>query len=177
MQKPIQITERGVRLSEAQRARIRRRASGLERYDPRITGCQVVCEEPHRSRRTSVEFKVRVEATVPGKVLGVARGDSDLNTAIRDAFDAIRREIEDAVRERDGRIKERAEALANGRIARLFPKEGYGFIEAGDGAEVFFHRNSVLQRRFGRLKVGDKVRYAEEMGEKGPQASSVHFAG
>lgn len=178
MQKPIQITERGITLRAETKAKIEKRAAGLERYDPRMTSCHVICEAPHRSQRRGRHYSVRIEAGVPGKILNVARQhDSDISVAIRDAFDAARREIEDAVREREGRVKARAEALATGRIARLFPKDGYGFIEGEGGAEVYFHRNSVLRTRFDRMKVGDKVRYAEEMGEKGPQASAVKAAG
>jgi cold shock CspA family protein len=62
---------------------------------------------------------------------------------------------------------------ARGRILRLFPYEGYGFLETRDHREVYFHRNSVLNRGFDRLEVGDEVRFVEEPGEKGPQASTV----
>ena len=37
----------------------------------------------------------------------------------------------------------------------------------------YFHRNSVLHGGFERLRIGSKVRFIEEPGEKGPQASTV----
>jgi cold shock CspA family protein len=61
-------------------------------------------------------------------------------------------------------------------VVRLFPQEGYGFLQAPDGREIYFHEKSVLKGAFGRLKVGDEVRYAEELGEEGPQASTVAVA-
>ena len=57
------------------------------------------------------------------------------------------------------------------------PGEDCGFIETADGREVFFHRNSVLDDAFDRLTVGSEVRFVEEMGEKGPQASTVRVIG
>ena len=51
---------------------------------------------------------------------------------------------------------------------------GFGFIEA-DGHGVYFHRNSVVGGHFERLRVGSRVRFTEEEGEKGPQASTVRL--
>ena len=59
-------------------------------------------------------------------------------------------------------------------VSKIFVDRGYGFLEDGDGREVYFHRNSVLDGKFERLTVGTKVRFAEEDGDKGPQASTVH---
>jgi len=46
-------------------------------------------------------------------------------------------------------------------------------IETRDGREIYFHRNSVLNAAFDDLKIGAEVRFAEEEGEQGPQASTV----
>jgi cold shock CspA family protein len=64
-----------------------------------------------------------------------------------------------------------------GRVIRLFREEGYGFLETPDGREIYFHRNSVLHPGFDRLEIGTEVRFAEEEGEKGPQASTVAIVG
>jgi cold shock CspA family protein len=58
-------------------------------------------------------------------------------------------------------------------VVKLFPEEGHGFLESEDGREVYFHRNSVLGRGFDRLDIGNEVRFVEERGEEGPQASTV----
>jgi cold shock CspA family protein len=70
-------------------------------------------------------------------------------------------------------VGEGREPTPEGEVVRLFPYEGYGFIRAPDGREVYFHKHSVLDEAFDRLEVGTRVRYAEEAGEAGPQASSV----
>ncbi len=63
----------------------------------------------------------------------------------------------------------------HGRVVKLFPEEGYGFIETASGEEVYFHRNSVVNEHFGKLKEGDEVRveFAVDESEKGPQATTV----
>jgi len=60
---------------------------------------------------------------------------------------------------------------------KLFSEEGYGFLETPDGREIYFHRNSVIGSDFDRLEIGTEVRFAEETGEQGPQASTVTIVG
>ena len=62
-------------------------------------------------------------------------------------------------------------------VCRVFPEEGYGFIETPEGKEVYFHGNSVLGDDFKHLEVGTEVTFVEEAGERGPQASSVKLVG
>jgi len=64
-----------------------------------------------------------------------------------------------------------------GTVMRVEPIDQYGILETGDGREVYFHRNSVLNGDFAKLAIGDRVTFAEEMGEKGPQASTVKLSG
>ncbi len=61
----------------------------------------------------------------------------------------------------------------HGRIIRYFRQDDYGFIDIGDGREIYFHRNNVADENFPRLEVGDEVRFVEVEGKKEPQASSV----
>jgi cold shock CspA family protein len=111
--------------------------------------------------------------TVPGTELVVEHELSeDLEVAIRDAFDAARRKLEDFARKQRGDVKQH-EALPRARISALFLDKGYGFLTTPDNREIYFHKNSVLNRDFKQLKVGMEVHFVEEEGEKGPQASSV----
>ncbi|MFQ5792820.1 MAG: cold shock domain-containing protein, partial [Acidobacteriota bacterium] len=119
---------------------------------------------------------------LPGEELVVSRNPADhaahedVYVAVRDAFDEVRRQLEDCVRRRRGHLKRR-EGLPRARVRRLFKENGYGFLETIDGREIYFHRNSVLRNRFDLLKVGTEVRFSEEKGEKGPQASTVEMIG
>jgi cold shock CspA family protein len=100
----------------------------------------------------------------------------ELSQAVREAFDAARRQLEDHAREQRHSVKLH-EPAAVGHVVRLEPQEGYGFLESDDGREIYFHRNSVLGDAFDQLSLGTKVRFAEENGEKGPQASSLLILG
>jgi cold shock CspA family protein len=64
-----------------------------------------------------------------------------------------------------------------GTVSRLDPSGEFGFIETADGLEVYFHHNSVLDGAFSQLSIGARVAFAEEAGDKGPQASTVRLLG
>ena len=100
--------------------------------------------------------------------------DENVYIAIRDAFDATRRLLEDHVRERRGEVKLHA-VPDHGRVARLLPEQNCGFILSADGNEIYFHRNSVTNGGFDKLALGDEVRFVAQHSEsaEGPQASTV----
>lgn len=176
MQRELQITSRDFTLSEAVEAQIRERAQSLESYYERLTGCHVVVEAPVRHHRKGGPFTIRIDLKVPGDELTVTRQSAeDLPVAVRDAFDAARRRLQDYAREIRGAVKSH-EPVEVGRVVRIDP-QGYGFLETADGHEVYFHRNSVLDDRFDDLGAGTRVRFVEEMGERGPQASTVVVVG
>lgn len=173
MQIPVSLTERRIDLPDGARERIITKAEQLERYYDRITRCDIIVETPHNSKRSGVNYRVRIDMTVPGAELVVERDpDPDLNIAIRDAFDAARRRLEDftRVQRRDVKVHE-PEPM--GRIARIFRNDGYGFIEDDDGRDIYFHRNSLVDLEFEKLKTGERVAFVEEDGFKGPQATTV----
>jgi ribosomal subunit interface protein len=175
MMLPLQITVRNVSLSEAAEDNIRTRAARLDRYFDRIMSCRVVVEAPHRHHRKGLRYNVRIDMTVPGEELVIKREPhEDLYVAIRDAFDAAKRQLESYVRRLRREVKTH-ETPPNALVSKLFPEEGYGFLETPDGREIYFHRNSVLNGGFDRIKVGTRVRFVEEQGVQGPQASTVEI--
>ncbi|OGA25174.1 MAG: 30S ribosomal protein S30 [Betaproteobacteria bacterium RIFCSPLOWO2_02_FULL_67_26] len=182
MQIPLQVTFRNLGRSQAIEASVREHADKLEKYYGRIVGCRVVIEEQHKHHQHGNHYHVRVNLTVPGAELVASREPdehhayTDVYVAIRDAFDTARRQLEDYARRHDQRLKAHA-APPHGRIAELHPQENYGRIETPDGRLVYFHRNSVLGADFDQLRVGAEVRFDEEAGERGPQASTVHVVG
>jgi cold shock CspA family protein/ribosome-associated translation inhibitor RaiA len=179
MELPLQITFRDVPPSPAVEARIREEAETLFRFFDQIVRCRVTVEMPHRRHRQGALYAVRIELAVPGPDLVIGREPSghhaheDVYVAVRDAFAAATRQLQDRARVQRAAVK-RHEPASEGRVARLARAEGYGFIETADGREVYFHRNSVVGDSFDRLDVGTAVRFAEELGEQGPQASTVH---
>ncbi|MEW6354013.1 MAG: HPF/RaiA family ribosome-associated protein [Pseudomonadota bacterium] len=173
MQLPLQITFRDIPHSPAIEARIRKKAEKLESYYERIMGCRVVVETPQRHKHQGKLYQVRIDLTVPGAELVVNHNlNEDVYVALRDAFDAARRQLEDYARHQRGDIKTH-DLPRHGRVTKLFPEEGYGFITSLDGDEIYFHRNSVIHPEFERLKTGMEVTFVEEQGKEGPQAVGV----
>ncbi len=184
MQAPLQITFRHMDSSDAVVARIRERTAELERYSDRMTSCRVVVECRHPRHQQGNLFRVRVDLKVPGREIVVGRDPAahraheDVYVAIRDAFDAARRLLEDHLRERRGEVKLHT-VPDHGRIARLLPEQDCGFILSADGNEIYFHRHSVTNGGFEKLAVGDEVRFVAQHSEsvEGPQASTVVLLG
>jgi cold shock CspA family protein len=168
--------------SEAIELAIRERAEKLDRFSDLIMGCRVVVEARHRQHRQGRLYHLRIDLTVAGEEIIVSRepvlhhAHEDVYVTIRDAFDAARRRLEDSARRHRRQVKVH-DAAPRGRIARLDSGKDCGFIETPDGREIYFHRNSLVDGDFARLEVGDLVRFHEEAGEKGPQASTVHVEG
>jgi cold shock CspA family protein len=176
---PLQISYRGLDPSDAVSRFIRAKAGRLERFYGRIGGCRVLVEQPHRHHHSGRHFHVRIDLMVPGGELVVEREPAlrsrhkDVNVAVSDAFRAARRQLEDYVRGFGSRVKPHAKT-PHARVERLFPQEGFGFLEDG-GRSIYFHRNSVLHGAFDRLRPGSTVRFCEESGAHGPQASTVEL--
>lgn len=181
MQTPVQVSFKGAQESDAVQAAAWRHAEELEHFFGRITSCRVVIESRHHHHRKGNLYTVRIDMTVPGSEIVINRehpldhAHEDVYVAMRDAFRAARRRLEDHVRVMQGQVKAHAGPAA-GRVARVFPDEGYGFISTPEGREVYFHRRSIVAGDFARLRPGDEVAFTEEPGEKGPQASSVHVS-
>jgi cold shock CspA family protein len=198
MKSEVQITFRNLKRSEEVEGWIRDEVAKLETLYSRVMGCRVAVEVPHRHHRKGSPFHIRIDLTVPGAEIVVKREPSlnarvrhlgereikkhsevraphkRLRQAINDAFKAAGRRLQDYARRQRGDIKSPS-FLPQARVTKLVPEEGYGFLTANDGREIYFHKNSVLGRAFPRLKVGAPVRFAEEAGEKGPQASTVRI--
>jgi cold shock CspA family protein len=92
--------------------------------------------------------------------------------AIHEAFQEMRRRLQDYRRKQEGSVKT-TQKMAQGTVKEIFPDEGYGFLETADDRQIYFNQSSVLNGHFDRLRLGTPVRFAEEAGEKGPQASTV----
>jgi cold shock CspA family protein/ribosome-associated translation inhibitor RaiA len=204
MEIPLQITFRNMPPSQAIENNIKEKTAKLESFFNRIMSCRVVVEAPHRHHHKGKAYQVRIDLTVPGAELVINRAPQrlsaaksngstpsekelaeshepskhaaheDVYVAIRDAFNAAGRKLQDYARRQSGAVKAH-EPVAHAQVSKLFPQQGYGFLETAEGREIYFHGNSVLQPGFDRLKVGAEVHFAEEQGEKGPQATTVRL--
>jgi len=110
---PLQISFRDIAPSPAIEKRVRTHAAKLGRFHPRITSCRVVVSAPERLHHRERLYLVRISIAVPGGTIWINRGSQphsahvDVYVAIRDAFAAAVRRLEDRVRRQDGRVKRR----------------------------------------------------------------------
>lgn len=184
MQTPLEIGFHNMDPSDFVEARVRERVAKLEKFFDRIVGCRVVIEAPHRQHRKGNLYNVHIEVRVPGTELvinkkpGNIHAHQDIYVAIRDAFEAMERKLAEHARRLRQEVKTH-ETPVQGRVARLFANQGYGFIVTTDGREIYFHKNSVLEDSFDRLEVGQAVQLAVIDGESpnGPQATTVRPIG
>jgi cold shock CspA family protein/ribosome-associated translation inhibitor RaiA len=183
MQVPLEIAFQSCEPSEEIRSEIERHAARLEKFSDHITACHVTVTAPATRHRQGNLFTIHIRVAMPQhKDVIVTKSHGDVAehehvlVAIKDAFGLAQRQVEDAVRDMRGEVKHH-ETEDHGRVARFLAGEDCGFIETADGREVYFHRNSVLDGAFDRLTVGSEVRFVEEMGVKGPQATTVRVIG
>lgn len=196
MPSELQLTFRNIRPSKEVKEFIRAEAAKLDSFYSQVMACHVTVELPHRHRRKGGRYNIRVKLNMPRGEIVVKRepnlathvrqlgqrgikkyaevnaSHKDLHVAIADAFHAAARRLQDFGRRQRGDTKTHA-AASEGRVSKMFGDQGYGFLVTRDGQEIYFHKNSVLGRSFERLKVGTLVRFVEERGENGPQASTV----
>ena len=178
---------------------IRDEAAKLDEFYSRIMNCRVAVELPNRHHQRGSCYHVRIDVTVPGGELVVNREPSlhssfqrihankvakhleihvphrELRQAIDDAFKAMGRRLQDYARRQRGDVKTH-ELVSRARVSKLMPIEGYGFLETPGAREIYFHANSVLDEGFKFLKIGTPVRFVEEQGDHGPQATTVRPA-
>jgi cold shock CspA family protein/ribosome-associated translation inhibitor RaiA len=183
MKLPIQVSFHNLERSDAIENRVLEEAVQLDEFCDHIMSCRVVVDVPHRHHEFGNVYQVRLDIKVPGEEIAVMNEPAehdphykDFNVAVRDAFESTARKLEEYVRRQRQDVKHH-EASPHGRISKVFPQGGYGFIETPEGREVYFHANSVLDSKFDDLAIGTEVTFAEELGDKGPQASTVRILG
>ena len=192
---PVQVTFRNVEEHAGLEEYVQKEAAKLERFFNRISSCRVIVERPQRAASSKI-YHVRIDLGVPNEELVVKHVPSlhgtleDLQTqksrrearsvlvhktaqrAIHEAFREMARQLQGYARRQSGVAKTRPH-IQEGVVTGILPEKGFGFLETDDGREIYFNQASVLEGHFRQLRIGSKVKFAEETGEKGPQASTV----
>lgn len=180
MQSPVEIVWHNMDPAPHVEARVNQRIKRLDQFFDRIIGCHVVVEASHQRHRQGNQYEVRLDLTLPGGALSVSRrpGDDhahfDVLVAVRDAFDAMERQLKRWNEQHKGRPEEQA-GPPQGRIAEIDHARDFGQIAAADGRLVYFHRNAVVAGDFDAMNVGDTVEMVVDRGQdaEGAHASTV----
>jgi len=104
---PVIVSFLGASASPALRADIERHAQRLLRFAPGLLACDVTVSRSTQRHRHGNRYRVHASARVPGRTIEVEceSGPEDIYAAAHDAFDALRRQLEDHVRIRRGDTK------------------------------------------------------------------------
>ena len=158
----------------------------LEEIYDRLTTCRVRVDQRSNNSNNTVPPVVRIEMSVPGyRDIVVAHEPDhlqrkfqapDLHNAINEAFRIAERRLA----QYKDQLRDHTAAAAHvdaheylGQVAELTPEKDFGFLLTASGGLLYFHRNSLLNGDFDRLKVGTQAHYVEEAGDTGPIAKKV----
>jgi cold shock CspA family protein/ribosome-associated translation inhibitor RaiA len=183
MQTAVKIDFYGAEPSQVVQRLITDHVAKLEHVYGGITACHVGLKVRSDRHRKGGPYEVSVHMALPnGREVNVRRTPqlderyTNVLFAVNDAFRRARRQLQDQVRRLQASTKAH-EPQPIGTVARFNRRTGFGFIRSEGGDEVYFHKNSVVGAPLRKIAIGTRVTFAEEAGEKGPQASTVRVLG
>jgi cold shock CspA family protein len=168
----IQIEGRNVEILPEWRQKIENELAKMQKhtYDQILHARVTIIGTGHHRLGS---FEMNMVVTVPGRTITVNRQGEFVLPLIVEAFKALDRRIKDYSEVRQQKVKVHEDFAQTGAVNKVFPDEDYGFIVTLDGLEVYFHANALQKGDFEKLAPGVEVEFAQEMGEKGPQANWV----
>ncbi len=179
MQREPVISWHNIDPAPAMEALIQRRIAALDRFHPNIIGCRVMVGTANRRRHSAGGVDLRIHLELPGPDLDVTRevrqgnrGDDAL-LAMNAAFGALEERLKAQNRKMGAQqVKHHADVL-HGEVVELEPELGWGYLRADDGREVYFQRESLPDAAWRHLELGDRLRFREMEGPKGPFAADL----
>ena len=173
MKQPLEVRFLGMEPSEAVEAAARDKAAKLDHFCRDLMSCRVTIELLHKHKHQGQPFGVRIDVTLPGHELSVDRVQhEDVYVALRDAFDDMRRQVEDAVRRTRGQEKAHAVPL-HGEVVRFDVADRCGFIRTADDDEYWFGPENLADVPFDHLELGAEVQFVPEVAAEGRQAKRI----
>src|SRR5690606_12599866 len=134
------------------------------RFFDRIHDVEVTLSEPHRSQQKGRIFQITLQVRIPGPDIVISRepavdgAPENFYVALGDAFSKAKLILDEQVRIMRGDVKH-LEKQPHARVRKIFPIDGYGFLETPDGREIYFHENSIVGGGFKDLTEGAEVRF------------------
>ena len=175
MKQPLNIQFHGMEASAAVETKAREFADKLDAISPDLMACRVNIDLEQKHKTQGRPYGVRIDLTLPGHELVVNKvQDEDVYVALRDAFDNMKRQLNEvvSVRKRHGQDKSHALEL-HGEVVRLDTEAGTGFIRTPDGDEYYFSRDNLAGTPFEHMLEGTIVEFLPEVGKQGRQAKRV----
>jgi cold shock CspA family protein len=184
MQEPLQISFHNMAPSDALERRVREHWAKVERHYDGIINARIVIEAPHKQPHKST-LGISISIGVPGRDIVVKReqrlhqSQDHATWVVNEAFQIAERQLEEYAQKQRRDVKVHEGEREYARIARLYPDQGYGFIETRDQLNIYFHRDVLRDADFAALEEGSEVLYtlAPDEGPMGPMASSVWTLG
>lgn len=119
MSAPLQLVFQGMDPSEAIASSVEHRFERLKRLAPQMVGCRVVIELAQKHQHQGRPVDVRIDLRLPGRELVVSRvADEDAYVALRDAFQDMRRQLEQVIQQQQARQLAHAHARNGTPVAR-----------------------------------------------------------
>jgi len=177
-----EITFHNMRSSQTLRTEILKRIAKLEKFYGRLISAGSI-EARTKQHRTGNVYDVHIEMQAPGGHLVVAasRTISRNGTPIPMCVPPFTMHSRPPKRscgpsERNNMARLNPRGACSGQIAELFADRDFGFIQTHEGARLYFHRNSLMNGDFEKLKRDDAVQFVEGAGDTGPAAVKVWLA-
>lgn len=163
MKLPVHIQFHGMEPSDALELSARDHVNKLESFAPDIMTCRVDIDLEQKHQHQGRPYSVRIDLTLPGHEFVVNRvHNEDVYVALRDAFDNMKRQLEDVVRKRRGQEKKHPVPL-HGEVVRLDDQGGFGFIQTPADDEYYFSRDNVAGTPFEHVQIGSTVQFIPDV--------------
>lgn len=125
MNTPLEITFKGLDRSEAIEAKIMEKTAKLEKVFDRMTHCRVVVAAPNKHHHKGKSYEIKIDIGIPDHAplilsheSAVGDAQEDLQIALRDAFDAAKRRLDDIAERMKGSAKAERGRRRPAQIAR-----------------------------------------------------------
>jgi len=112
MRIPVDIQFEGLPPSVAVKARVEEEVKKLEQFFDKIISCRVMVTKPHHSHHKGNLFEVRIFMSLPGENIvsvdkspGRHETHEDVYVAIRDSFNAARRQLQEITQKMNRKVK------------------------------------------------------------------------
>jgi ribosome-associated translation inhibitor RaiA len=173
MKQPLEIRFIGMEPTPAIESAAVKKAGKLDEFRPDIMTCRVTVELKARHQHQGKSFAVRLDLTVSDHEFSVDRvHDEDVYVALREAFDDMKRQLQDSVRRVQGQVKEHPRKL-QGEVVRFADEGRCGFIRSAEGDEYWFGPGNMKDVPYEHLAVGMQVQFIPEGAGEGQQAKRV----